>query len=214
MSLGLIIRNKGICDYQQTYIAMHAFVDSKDSSKADEIWFLQHYPVYTLGLNRQHRHIIDSGDISIIETDRGGQITYHGVGQLVVYLLLNLKRKPIGIKDFVRRLEQAVIDMLEDNGLVAMRQKGAPGIYVGDKKISSLGIRVMKGYSYHGLSINVDMDLSPYQGINPCGYSGLEMTQTSAYGIDKNVLQIGNALLPHLLKQLDYPQKHTHKDLE
>lgn len=187
------------------------FNNNRNSEQADEIWFLQHPSVYTLGLNRKHaqQQIIDTANIPIIETNRGGQLTYHGLGQLVVYLLIDLRRKAIGIRDYVHRLEQSVIDMLADDQIVARRQQNAPGVYINAKKISAIGIRISKMCSYHGISINVNMDMSPYKGIHPCGYADLEMTQTKYYGIDRDVLKTRDALLPHLLDQLEYSQQQT-----
>lgn len=204
MSSELIIRNKDVCRYDTTYTAMSSFTDNRNSRTVDEIWFLQHPPVYTLGLNGQRQHIINAGDIPVVESDRGGQVTYHGPGQLMVYLLVDIKRKSISVKDYVYRLEQSVIDMLEVYDVVGHRRKGAPGVYVDNKKISALGIRVRKGCCYHGLSINVDMDLAPYIGIHPCGYSDLEVTQMCELGIEKNILQIINTLMPCLLRQMHY----------
>ena len=206
MSAELIIRNKGFCDYQQSYEAMSRFTDSRDSTTTDEIWFLQHSPVYTLGLNGHRKHILNPGEIPVIETDRGGQVTYHGPGQLMVYLLVDIKRKSISVKDYVHRLEQSVIDMLEGYDVVGHRREGAPGVYVDNKKISALGIRVRRGCSYHGLSINVDMDLTPYNGIHPCGYTDLEVTQMRELGIEKNLVQITNTLIPCLLRQMRYSE--------
>ena len=185
---------------------MSHFTDKRDSETSDEIWFLQHPPVYTLGLNGQRQNIIHAGDIPVVETDRGGQVTYHGPGQLMVYLLADIKRKSIGVKDFVNRLEQSVIDMLNDYGIAGLRLAGAPGVYVNGKKISALGIRVRRGCSYHGLSINVDMDLTPYNGIHPCGYSGLEMTQIKDFGVNKDLVQVSRDLLPSLIKQMEYSE--------
>jgi len=204
MPLDLIIRNKGFCDYQEAYAAMSRFTDSRDSTTIDEAWCLQHHPVYTLGLNGHRKHIINSGDIPVVESDRGGQVTYHGPGHLMVYLLVDIKRKSISVKDYVYRLEQSVIDMLEVYDVVGHRRKGAPGVYVDNKKISALGIRVRKGCCYHGLSINVDMDLAPYIGIHPCGYSDLEVTQMCELGIEKNIVQTINTLMPCLLRQMHY----------
>ena len=203
----LIIRNKGVCRYDEMYTAMSHFTDNRDAKTIDEIWCLQHPPVYTLGLNGKRQHIIDTGDIPVVETDRGGQITYHGPGQLMVYLLLDIKRKSIGVRDFVKRLEQSVIELLENYGIEALRQNGAPGIYVNHKKISALGIRVRRGCSYHGISINVDMDLRPYDGIHSCGYPELEMTQIKDFCINKDLDQVSKDLLPYLLKQMDYSEK-------
>jgi lipoyl(octanoyl) transferase len=204
MSTDLIIRNKGFCGYEAAYTAMSRFTDRRDSTTTDEVWCLQHSPVYTLGLNGHREHIINSGDIPVVETDRGGQVTYHGPGQLMVYLLVDLKRKSIGVKDYVQRLEQSVIDMLEVYDVVGHRREGAPGVYVDNKKISALGIRVRRGRSYHGIAINVDMDLSPYNGIHPCGYPELEVTQMSELGIEKNLVQITDTFIPYLLRQMHY----------
>ena len=206
MSPELIIRNIGLCDYGKAYAAMSQFTDSRDLTTTDEIWCLQHPPVYTLGLNGHRKHIINSGEIPVIETDRGGQVTYHGPGQLMVYLLVDIKRKSISVKEYVHRLEQSVVDMLEVYDVVGHRRESAPGVYVDNKKISALGIRVRKGCSYHGLSINIDMDLTPYSGIHPCGYSNLEVTQMREVGVDENLLQITNTLIPCLLRQMQYSE--------
>ena len=186
---------------------MSRFTDNRNSKTTDEIWCLQHPSVYTLGLNGQSHHIIDTGDIPVIETDRGGQITYHGPGQLMVYLLMDIKRKAIGVKDFVHRMEQSVIDMLHGYGIEAILREGAPGVYVNHRKISALGIRIRRGCSYHGLSINVDMDLAPYKGIHPCGFPELEITQMKAFGINEDLTQVAKNLLPHLLEQMEYSEK-------
>ncbi|MCH8078866.1 MAG: lipoyl(octanoyl) transferase LipB [Gammaproteobacteria bacterium] len=207
MTPELIIRTKGFCHYDEIYTAMSRFTDNRNSKTTDEIWCLQHPPVYTLGLNGQSHHIIDTGNIPVIETDRGGQITYHGPGQLMVYLLMDIKRKAIGVKDFVHRMEQSVIDMLHGYGIEAILREDAPGVYVNHRKISALGIRIRRGCSYHGLSINVDMDLAPYNGIHPCGFPELEITQMKAFGIDEDLTQVTKNLLPHLLEQMEYFEK-------
>jgi lipoyl(octanoyl) transferase len=206
MPVEVIVRNKGDCDYEKTYAAMSHFTDCRDSVTTDEIWCLQHPPVYTLGLNGHRKHIITSGNIPVIETDRGGQVTYHGPGQLMVYILMDIKRKSISVKDYVYRLEQSVIDMLEIYDVEGHRKEGAPGVYVDNKKISALGIRVRKGCTYHGLSINIDMDLAPYGDIHPCGYSDLEVTQMCEVRVDENLLQITNTLIPCLLRQMQYSE--------
>lgn len=203
----LIVRNKGVCCYDEIYKAMSHFTDNRNANTQDEIWCLQHPPIYTLGLNGQRQHIIDAGDIPVVGTDRGGQITYHGPGQLMVYLLLDIKRKSIRVKDFVNRLEQSVIELLDSYAIEAGRLDGAPGVYVDHKKISALGIRVRRGCSYHGISINVDMDLTPYDGIHSCGYPELEMTQIKDIGINKDLAQVSKDLLPYLLIQMDYSEK-------
>lgn len=207
MSSELIIRKKGFCRYEEVYTAMSRFTDDRNSKTRDEIWCLQHPPVYTLGLNGHRQHIINTGDIPVIATDRGGQITYHGPGQLMVYLLMDIKRKAFGVKGFVHRLEQSVIDMLHGYGIEAVRRKGAPGVYVNHRKISALGIRVRRGCSYHGLSINVDMDLAPYNGIHPCGYPELEITQMKIFGIEQDIARVTDDLLPCLLRQMEYSEK-------
>ena len=204
MSAELIIRNRGLRCYDEIYTAMSHFTDNRNLTTTDEIWCLQHHPVYTLGLNGYRKHIINTGGIPVVETDRGGQVTYHGPGQLMVYPLVNIKRKGISVKNYVHRLEQSVIDMLEVYDVVGHRRKSAPGVYVENKKISALGIRVRKGCSYHGLSLNIDMDLTPYSGIHPCGYSDLEVTQMREVGVDENLVQITNTLITCLLKQMQY----------
>lgn len=209
MSLKLIIRNYNICDYQQSYNAMVTMTKHRDKKKLDEVWLLQHQPVYTLGLNGKLKHIFGATDIPVVQTDRGGQVTYHGPGQLVVYLLIDLRRKAIGIKDFIDKLEQSVINMLDHYAILAERKKGAPGVYIDGKKIAALGIRVSKGCSYHGLAINIDMDLSPYANINPCGYSDLQIIQMKNFGIDDNLQQVGEVLLVQLLQQLGYAETET-----
>jgi len=156
---------------------MQAFTEQRDENTEDEIWLLQHPPVFTQGLNGKPEHILSSSTIPVIEIDRGGQVTYHGPGQLIVYCLIDLKRKKFGIRQMVSALEQSVIDFLADRQIKAVARKDAPGVYVDDAKISALGLRVKRGCSYHGLSINIDMDMSPFQQINPCGYEGLAVTQ-------------------------------------
>ncbi|SMN10988.1 Octanoate-[acyl-carrier-protein]-protein-N-octan oyltransferase [uncultured Candidatus Thioglobus sp.] len=206
MSIKLLIRNHDICQYQQTYNAMVTVTKTRDKKKLDEVWFLQHQPVYTLGLNGKPHHILAATDIPVVQTDRGGQVTYHGPGQLVAYLLVDLRRKAIGIKDFIYRLEQSIINMLHHYGTHAERKKGAPGVYIDGKKIAALGIRVSKGCSYHGLAININMDLSPYAKINPCGYPDLQIIQMKDIGINDNMQQIREVLLMQLLQQLEYAE--------
>lgn len=156
---------------------MRAFTDSRDADTPDELWLLEHPPVFTLGQAGRPEHLLAPGTIPVIQTDRGGQVTYHGPGQLVAYVLLDLRRAGIGIKRLVERLEQAVIDLLAEHGIEAERRANAPGVYVAGAKIASLGLRVRNGCSYHGLALNVDMDLEPFSRINPCGYAGLSITQ-------------------------------------
>ena len=167
----------GLQDYATVQAAMQAFTSARMSDSSDEIWVLQHAPVYTLGLNGKAEHILNPGGISVCNSDRGGQVTYHGPGQWVFYLLLDLRRRQIGVRELVDRMEQAVIDLLAASGVAAGRHEGAPGVYVQGAKIASLGLRIRKGCSYHGLALNTAMDLSPFAGINPCGYQNLPVTQ-------------------------------------
>ena len=173
----VLVRQLGCQEYEPVWKKMQAFTEQRDENTEDEIWLLQHPPVFTQGLNGKPEHILSSSTIPVIEIDRGGQVTYHGPGQLIVYCLIDLKRKKFGIRQMVSALEQSVIDFLADRQIKAVARKDAPGVYVDDAKISALGLRVKRGCSYHGLSINIDMDMSPFQQINPCGYEGLAVTQ-------------------------------------
>ncbi len=181
---------------------MQAFTDTRDAATADELWFLQHPPVYTLGKNGDISHILDAGDIPVVNIDRGGQVTYHGPGQLVVYTLLDLKRLQLGVRAAVSLLEDSIIATLSDFGVVSAARKEAPGVYVKDAKIAALGLRVRKGCCFHGLALNVDMDLSPFRHINPCGYQGLEVTQLSAFVTDVDFSQVSQCLQQQLLDRL------------
>lgn len=203
------LRYPGRVEYESAYQAMQAFNRERRPETPDEIWYLEHQPVYTLGLSGRMEHILDARGIPVVQTDRGGQVTYHGPGQLVVYLLLDLKRSGIGIRDYVQRLEQAVIDTLAGLSLDAERRAGAPGVYVDGRKIAALGVRVRGGGCYHGLALNVDMDLAPFEGINPCGYESLEVTQISDYGTVLGIREAAACLLPELMKQLGYERHHT-----
>jgi lipoyl(octanoyl) transferase len=218
MSESVIFRLLGLCDYETTFQAMSDFTSERLENAVDEIWSLQHPSVYTLGLAGKKEHILNSGQIPVIKTDRGGQVTYHGPGQLVIYLLLDLRRRKMGIKDFVNHLEQALIDYLKHLGLSASRKPGAPGVYIEDKKIAALGIRVRKGCCYHGLSLNVDMDVNPFNGINPCGYPNLEVTQLVDFGIKLTVDEVVDGLLKFLLSNIytdtyNITNKHDLRDL-
>lgn len=200
----MIIRHWGTVAYQLTYHAMQTFTDTRDSTTIDELWVLEHFPVYTLGMAAKQEHLLNTGQIPIIQVDRGGQVTYHGPGQLIVYLLMDLKRRNWGIKQLVTTLEQAVIDYLAIHHIFATRRDKAPGVYVTERKIAALGLRIRKGCSYHGLSLNIHMDLTPFSGINPCGYTGLEVTQLYDLGIIQPFSQIAADFLTILIKQLDY----------
>jgi len=180
----MIVKDLGLVDYLSTYQAMQAFTLQRDSNTEDELWLLEHDPVFTQGLNGKAEHIFDTGTIPIVKTDRGGQITYHGPGQLIAYTLFDLKRNKIGVREMVTRLEKSVIRMLADLGIEAQSRTDAPGVYTDDYKIASLGLRVKQGCCYHGLSLNIAMDLSPFSGINPCGLTDMDMIDLTRLGYD------------------------------
>lgn len=175
--LNPIVRHLGEVDYRDTWQQMQNFTDSRSVDSADELWFLQHHPVYTLGKNGKAEHVLNPADIPVVNSDRGGQVTYHGPGQIVVYTLLDLKRLKIGVRELVTLIELTIIDLLASYDVVSSARRDAPGVYVNDAKIAALGLRVRKGCCFHGLALNVDMDLEPFSRINPCGYEGLEVTQ-------------------------------------
>jgi lipoyl(octanoyl) transferase len=181
---------------------MQRFTDERDSSTPDEIWFLEHPPVFTLGMNASRGHVLAPGDIPVVQIDRGGQVTYHGPGQLVVYPLIDLRRSGLGIRDLVTALERSVITLAADYGITAECRRNAPGVYVDGRKLASVGIRVRRGASYHGLALNVNLDLEPFARINPCGYEGLEMTRLADLGGAGSVAAAADALEPHLLLAL------------
>jgi lipoyl(octanoyl) transferase len=181
---------------------MQRFTDERDSGTPDEIWFLEHPPVFTLGMNANRSHVLAPGDIPVVQIDRGGQVTYHGPGQLVVYPLIDLRRARLGIRDLVTALERSVIELAAQYGIAAECRRNAPGVYVSGSKLASVGIRVRRGSSYHGLAVNVGLDLGPFSRINPCGYEGLKMTQFSELGGPDSVVEAADALQPHLLRAL------------
>ena len=174
------VRHLGEVDYRSTWQEMQDFTNSRQQDTEDELWFLQHLPVYTLGKNGKAEHVLDPADIPVVNSDRGGQVTYHGPGQIVVYTMLDLNRLNIGVRQLVTELEQTVIDLLASYGVDSIARRDAPGVYVNNAKIAALGLRVRKGCSFHGLALNVDMDLEPFSRINPCGYEGLEVTQLTS----------------------------------
>ena len=197
-----IIKRLGVSHYEATWQAMRAFTSGRTPHTPDEIWLLEHPPVYTLGMAGKPEHLlrVDTG-IPLVKIDRGGQITYHGPGQLVAYVLIDMKRRNLGVRALVRRLECAVIDLLADYGIASANRTDAPGVYVnepGGAKIAALGLRVKGGCCYHGLALNIDMDLSPFNAINPCGYPGLAVTQLRALGVHDTLLAVQEKLLPHL----------------
>jgi lipoyl(octanoyl) transferase len=199
-----IIRHLGLVDYEPTWREMQRFTNERDASTPDEIWFLEHPPVYTLGMNASPAHLLAPGDIPVVQIDRGGQVTYHGPGQMVVYPLIDLRRAKLGVRDIVTALEKSVIQLAAEYGISAEARKEAPGIYVAGQKLGSVGIRIRRHCSYHGLAVNVNLDLEPFQRINPCGYKGLQMTQLSALGGPSIVASASKALEPHLLRALGF----------
>ena len=177
----LHIRRLGLMDYEPVWRAMQAFTDSRDENTPDEIWLVEHPPVFTQGQAGKAEHLLAPGDIPVIQVDRGGQVTYHGPGQIVAYTLIDIKRLDLGVRELVSGIEDAILGVLASYGVEAQRLAGAPGIYVDGVKIASLGLRVRKGKSFHGLALNVNMDLEPFQRINPCGFEGMQVTTLSAF---------------------------------
>lgn len=200
----LIIRNLGIQPYQPIWHKMQAFTDQRNAETADEIWVLQHEPVFTQGQAGKEEHLLLTGDIPVVQVDRGGQVTYHGPGQLVIYLLLDLRRNKLGVRDVVTLMEKAVIATLQHYGVDAYAKPDAPGVYVGDAKIASLGLRVRRGCTFHGLALNLDMDLEPFLRINPCGYAGMAMTQLCTLVADADPQQATAFLVNYLTKEIGY----------
>lgn len=183
MKNSLIVRNLGLCDYEAVWQEMEVFTRERTADTADELWFVEHPPVYTQGVGGRAEHVLDPHGIPVIRTNRGGQVTYHGPGQIVAYTLLDIRRKKINVRQLVSHLEQAVIELLQGYGIAAEARADAPGVYVNGNKIAALGLRVSRGCSYHGLALNVDADLSPFDWINPCGYRGLKATRMRDLGI-------------------------------
>ena len=198
----IVLKRMGLIEYLPAFDAMKDFTSRRNESDPDEFWLLQHHPVYTYGLAGRIEHLPLKSDIPVLKVDRGGQVTYHGPGQLVLYVLLDLKRRKIGVRELVTKMEDSVIELLDKHGVKAESKREAPGVYVEGAKISSLGLRVRRGCCYHGLSLNVDMDLSPFSMIDPCGYRGLEVTSTRKLGIQKTVEELGEELVPILEKSL------------
>lgn len=202
-TLPLAVRRLGMADYEPTWHAMQRFTAERSDATADEIWLLQHPPVFTLGLAGKPEHLLRDIGVPLIKVDRGGQITYHGPGQVIAYLLLDLNRRHCKVRGLVHRMEQAVIDLLQGYDIDAARRPGAPGVYVAGAKIAALGLRVRGGRCYHGLSLNVDVDLAPFAAINPCGYSGLAVTQLHALGVTDPPDTAAEKLLYHLMVLLE-----------
>ncbi len=200
----LVVRQLGTLPYQPVFQAMQAFTAARDAKTPDEIWLLQHPPVFTLGLNGKAEHLLDPGDIPVAAIDRGGQVTYHGPGQLVAYLLIDLRRRHLGVRQLVSLMEQAVIDQLAQFGIHAMARADAPGVYVGGAKVAALGLRIKQGRSYHGLSLNLAMDLTPFSRINPCGHAGMAVTDLHTLGVDAEEGQIRHTLTKYLSRSLGF----------
>jgi len=200
----LHIRNPGLTDYETAWRAMRTFTDSRNNATPDELWLLEHPPVFTLGRNGKPEHLHDTGSIPVVHTDRGGQVTYHGPGQLIAYTLLDLGRRRLGVQSLVRLLEQAVIDLLADYRIRAHRRAKMPGVYVENRKIAALGLRVRRGRSFHGLSLNVDMDLAPFRRINPCGFADLEVTRLADLGVSTSPAALALELQDRLVHLLGY----------
>lgn len=200
----LIVRHLGIRPYLQTWQDMQTFTDQRDADTPDEIWLLQHEAVYTQGQAGKAEHLLHQTDIPVVQSDRGGQITYHGPGQLIAYLLIDVRRKGLGVRQLVTTMEQAVIALLARSGIEAVAKPDAPGVYVAGAKIASLGLRIRRGCSFHGLALNVNLDLTPFSHINPCGYAGLAMTQTATLGGPQTVAEAETLLLGELTRLIDY----------
>ncbi|MGD0504247.1 MAG: lipoyl(octanoyl) transferase LipB [Steroidobacteraceae bacterium] len=197
-----LIRHLGLVPYEPTWRAMQLFTDERNSSTRDEIWFLEHPPVFTLGLNASREHLKRTGDIPVVQIDRGGQVTYHGPGQLVIYPLLDLRRSSLGIRNLVVALENSVIDYAAQLGISAHGSRAAPGVYVGDAKLASVGLRVRRGASYHGMALNVSLDVEPFERIDVCGHPGLEVTRLADLCDVRGVDAAAAGLTPHLLRRL------------
>ncbi|TCK17221.1 lipoyl(octanoyl) transferase [Thiogranum longum] len=197
------VRRLGLSDYEPVWRQMQAHTEHRSGPGDDAIWLLEHRPVFTQGMNGKPEHLLAPGDIPVVEVDRGGQVTYHGPGQLVAYLMLDLRARNLGIRGLVELLEQSVIDWLGSQGISAHARRDAPGVYVDGAKIAALGLRVRRGCSYHGLSFNVDMDLEPFSRINPCGYAGMDVTQLRDLGVAGSVETVAQDWLPALLARLE-----------
>lgn len=200
-----VVRRLGRVPYEPTWRRMQAFTDRRGPGDADELWFLEHPPVFTLGMNGSREHVLAPGDIPVIDIDRGGQVTYHGPGQLVVYPLMDLARARLNVRQLVVALEQAIIRCVARYGIEAASRCDAPGVYVGEKKLASLGLRIRRGCSYHGLALNVNMDLEPFSRINPCGFTGMEMTRLADLGVERGVEEVAQDLEAELVAGLGYP---------
>ena len=209
MSQVLGFRELGRMDYEPVWHAMQRFTNERGNAAADEIWLVEHPPVFTQGQAGKAEHLLLPGDIPVVQVDRGGQVTYHGPGQLVAYLLLDVRKLGFGVRDLVSRMETCLIELLASYGVTAVAKPDAPGVYVDGAKIASLGLRIRHGCSFHGLALNVDMDLAPFQRINPCGYAGFAMTQLSEHATPIKFAEVSARLRTQLVKHLDYAEQTT-----
>jgi lipoyl(octanoyl) transferase len=209
MGAVLGFRDLGLSDYEPIWQAMKRFTDGRTRETADEIWLVQHPPVFTQGQSGKPEHLLLPGDIPVVQVDRGGQVTYHGPGQLVAYLLLDVRRLGFGVRELVTRIEHSLIDLLAGYGVSAAAKADAPGVYVDGAKIASLGLRIRNGCSFHGLALNVDMDLDPFKRINPCGYAGLAMTQLREQAGPIEFAEVSARLRAQLVNHLDYAEQTT-----
>ncbi len=193
---------RGLQDYVPLWHEMQEFTDARDENTPDEIWFVEHPPVFTMGLNASEEHLLAPGDIPVVQIDRGGQVTFHGPGQLMIYPLLDIKRSNIGVRNLVTALEQSVVDLAAEYEVAAVARADAPGVYVAGDKLASVGLRIRRGSSFHGMALNVDIDLEPFSRINPCGYAELQMTDLKRLGINLALEESSEKLLPHFLRHL------------
>jgi len=200
----LIVRDLGLQEYKPIWQAMQDFTANRDATTPDELWCLQHPPIFTMGLNGKDKHLLNVQNIPVVNIDRGGQVTYHGPGQLIIYTLIDLTRLNIGVKELVNHIETAIINLLKQYDINALGKDGAPGVYVEGKKIAALGLRIKRNKSYHGLSLNMDMDLSPFQQINPCGYENMEVTQIKALQPTIDLSDVQKELVSHISRLLGY----------
>jgi lipoyl(octanoyl) transferase len=202
----LVVRELGRQVYEPVWRAMQEFTNTRTESTPDEIWFCDHDSVFTLGLNTKPEHLLAPGDIPVIQIDRGGQVTYHGPGQLMIYPLIDLRRAGLGVRDLVTALEQSVVDLAADYGVEAASRCDAPGVYIDGVKLASVGLRIRRGSSFHGMALNVDVDLEPFSRINPCGFKDLQLTDLARLGADNDLAAVRDKLLPHLLRHLRLDQ--------
>lgn len=208
----IVVRSLGLQEYEPLWRGMQQFTNTRSSSTPDEIWFTEHPPVFTLGLNAGREHLLAPGEIPVIQIDRGGQVTYHGPGQLMIYPLIDLKRARLGVRSLVTALEQTVVDLSADFDIEASSRSDAPGVYVRDKKIASVGLRVRRGASYHGMALNIEVDLEPFSRINPCGFSDLEVTDLNTLGVTEGRDEIRARVQDHLLRHLQLQDKQVVSD--